>query len=126
VCFSTTALFSAPALLRLRLNLLLLLNLLQMDLLLPVSELLLHPVLGLPPDGRYSPVFYRMTIIKAFLLVPVIAYLPVEPLLTCTNERLPVNAAFNGSLKVRQEKLSKTYLTIQKLYVLYRNRLTES
>jgi hypothetical protein len=65
-------------------------------LLLLAPELLLHPDPGLLPDGGYPAVFYGMAIIKTFLRFPLIACLLVEPLLTGTNERLPVKAAPDG------------------------------
>lgn len=87
----------APALLRPLLDLLLLrLTLLQLGLFLPALEFLLHPDPGLLPDGCHAAVFHGMAIIKAFPMVPFIARLPVEPLLTGTNGRLPVKATPNG------------------------------
>jgi hypothetical protein len=76
----------APALLRPFLDLLLLLlNFPLLGLLLPALELLLHPDSGLLPDGGYPAIFHGMAIIKAFPLIPFIARLPVERLLTGAN-----------------------------------------
>ena len=92
----------APALLQPFLDLLLLLlNFPQLALPIPVMELLLNPDLGLLLDGSYSAQFYNMAIIKAFLLIALIARLPVGRLLTgrtkASRSKPPLTAPFSIS-----------------------------
>lgn len=86
---------AAPTLFWLLLNLLL--GLLRLDLLFFALQLLLHPYPGLLPDIVHTTVFNNVTISKAFLIVSIIACLPVERLFAHAHERLSVEAAPDGS-----------------------------